>query len=221
MAHNVYGRELTDDEIAAGVHREFVGGLWDEIGRLQFDYLRACGLEPQHRLLDVGCGALRGGIHFVRYLDPGHYFGLDVNASLLAAGRRELAAAGLDERAIRLVADDGFRADRFGATFDVAIAVSLFTHLPMNAIVRCLAAVGPTLAPGARFHASYFEAPAAVWIEPLPQAPGAIVTHYDRDPYHYAFAELRLLAGLAGLAVERVGDWQHPRGQRMAAFFRP
>lgn len=60
-----------------------------------------------------------------------------------------------------------------------------------------------------------------MWLEPLPQAPGAIVTYYDRDPYHYAFAELRLLAGLAGLAVERVGDWQHPRGQRMAAFFRP
>ncbi|MCC6869947.1 MAG: class I SAM-dependent methyltransferase [Burkholderiales bacterium] len=220
MADNVYGRALTDAEIAAGIHRDFVGGLWDEVGRLQFDYLRAHGLLPQHRLLDVGCGALRGGIHFVRYLAPGHYHGLDVNASLLAAGRRELAAAGLGGLEVHLVADDGFRADRFGVRFDLAIAVSLFTHLPMNSIVRCLAAVGPTLAPGARFHASYFEAPAAVWLDPLPHAPGDIVTHYDRDPYHYAFAELRLLGGLAGLAVERIGDWQHPRGQRMAAFFR-
>ncbi len=221
MADNVYGRELTGDEIAAGLHRDFVGGLWDEVGRLQFEYLRERGLRPAHSLLDVGCGALRGGVHFVRYLEPGHYFGLDVNASLLAAGQRELAAAGLGERDVHLVADDGFRSARFGVAFDVAIAVSLFTHLTMNSIVRCLAEVGRTLAPGARLHASYFEAPTAAWLTPLAHTPGEIVTHCDRDPFHYAFDELRMLAGLAGLHAERIGDWGHPRGQRMAAFFRP
>ncbi len=38
-----------------------VGGLWDEIGQLQFDFLRAKGLLPRHKLLDFGCGSLRGG----------------------------------------------------------------------------------------------------------------------------------------------------------------
>lgn len=221
MQANVYGRELTGEEIAAGVHREFVGGLWDEVGSLQLEFMRARGLVPGHRLLDVGCGALRGGIHFVRHLEPGRYFGLDINASLLEAGRRELAAAGLGRRDANLLADDGFRAGRFGTTFDMAIAVSLFTHLPMNSIVRCLCEVGCVLAPGARFHASYFEAPAPAWLKPLRQSPGEIVTHYDRDPYHYAFAEMRTMADLAGLHVERTGGWSHPRGQLMAAFFRP
>lgn len=215
---NVYGRELTPAEIAAGAHRDFVGGLWDEVGRLQFDFLRDRGLAPSHRLLDVGCGALRGGLHFVRYLDPGRYHGLDLNASLLDAGRRELDAAGLAQRDARLVADDAFRVHRFATTFDVALAVSVFTHLPMNAIVRCLAEVRGTLAPGAAFYATYFEAPRPAWLEPVAHAPGDIVTHYDRDPFHYAFDEIAALARFAGLTATRIGDWGHPRGQRMAAF---
>ena len=43
---NAYSRELSDEEIAAGAHRELVGGLWDEIGPLQFYFLRSEGLRP-------------------------------------------------------------------------------------------------------------------------------------------------------------------------------
>lgn len=218
MPVNVYGRELTSAEIAAGAHREFVGGLWDEVGRLQLEFLRGRGLVPGHRLADVGCGALRGGVHFVRYLDPGHYHGLDLNASLLDAGRRELAAAGLAGRDARLLADDAFRVRLFGTAFDVAIAVSVFTHLPMNAIVRCLAEVGASLAQGGTFYASYFEAPRPAYLGLLAHSPGDIVTQYDSDPYHYAFEEIATMASLGGLMATRIGDWGHPRGQRMAAF---
>lgn len=66
--------------------------MWDELGKLQFDLLVQQGLKPQHFLLDVGCGSLRGGVHFIRYLEPGHYFGVDESRELLDAGRRiELA----------------------------------------------------------------------------------------------------------------------------------
>ena len=34
-------------------------GHWDYLGKLQLDYLVERGLEPQHHLLDVGCGPLR------------------------------------------------------------------------------------------------------------------------------------------------------------------
>ena len=43
-----------------------VGGLSDEIGPLQFFFLRWEGLRPEHTLVDVGCGGLLGGVHFVR-----------------------------------------------------------------------------------------------------------------------------------------------------------
>jgi hypothetical protein len=35
-------------------HRTAVGGLWDELGRLQFDYLVREGLQRNNSLLDVG-----------------------------------------------------------------------------------------------------------------------------------------------------------------------
>ena len=46
-------------------HREAVGGLWEEMRRLQFDFLANQGLKPDHKLLDIGCGSMRGGVHFV------------------------------------------------------------------------------------------------------------------------------------------------------------
>lgn len=59
MGHiNNYGVELTDSEIQKGMHREPVGGMWEEIGRLQFDFLIQNGLKPDHKLLDVGCVAV-------------------------------------------------------------------------------------------------------------------------------------------------------------------
>lgn len=220
MEANIYAKQLTPDEIAANAHREMVGGMWDEIGRLQFDFLMGQGLAPTHCLADVGCGALRGGLHFIRYLDAGNYCGIDVNASLIEAGRRELQAAGLAAKAPRLAVTDTFDLAQFGVAFDCAIAVSLFTHLPVNSIQRCLAEVGRALRPGAALYATYFEAPAPAHLAALRHTPGDITTRYDADPYHYAFVELAAMARHAGLTAERIGDWNHPRAQRMAKFVR-
>ncbi len=98
MHVNSYWKQLSPGEIQAGHHRDFVGGLWDEMGHLQARLLRSRGRQPSHRLLDMGCGALRGGRQYLRYLAPGHYFGVDINASLLEAGRREVQLAGLQDR---------------------------------------------------------------------------------------------------------------------------
>jgi hypothetical protein len=96
----------------------------------------------------------------------------------------------------------------------------VFTHLPINAIVRCMSAVANALAPDGRFFASWFEAREPAWLAPLVHAPGDVVTHYDRDPFHYAFAEIEWMARLAHLRATRIGDWNHPRGQQMASFTR-
>lgn len=67
--------------------QQAIGGHWEALGKLQFDYLVANGLKPGHRLLDIGCGTLRGGRHFIRYLAPGGYTGIDIsNGRSRAAG---------------------------------------------------------------------------------------------------------------------------------------
>lgn len=215
---NGYWRALDAEDIRRGEHRTMVGAMWDDIGRLQFEFLRAQGLEPQHRLLDVGCGALRGGVHFVRYLEPDCYCGLDANASLIEAGHHELALAGLDDRGASLLADGNFDVARFGRRFEMAIAVSLITHLYANHIQICLARVAEVLAPGGRFYVTFFEAPHSAHLASLVQPPGEITTHYANDPFHQSFDELATLAARAGLETERIGDFGHPRGQRMILF---
>ena len=67
-------------------HRNFIGDKWDEIGKLQFDFLKDEGLKPHHKLIDIGCGSLRGGIHFIKYLDKFNYFGTDINNNLIRLG---------------------------------------------------------------------------------------------------------------------------------------
>jgi cyclopropane fatty-acyl-phospholipid synthase-like methyltransferase len=47
-------------------------------GRELFEAIRALGLEPSHSVVDYGCGSLRVGQHFIRFLDSRNYIGLDV-----------------------------------------------------------------------------------------------------------------------------------------------
>src|SRR5690349_16405338 len=135
---NSYGQQLTDAEIAGKKHRALVGGLWEEVGQLQFEFLKAEGLLAEHKLLDVGCGAMRGGVHFVNYLNAGNYFGLDINESLIKAGKLELEHVGLLHKSPNLLVNDKFEASLFKTNFDFAIALSVFTHIFMNHIQRCL-----------------------------------------------------------------------------------
>ncbi len=218
---NNYWQQLDSDDIARNEHRGFIGGLWDELGQFQFEYLVDRGLQPGHHLLDVGCGALRGGLHFVRYLEPGHYCGLDVNASLIRAGQIELARAGLTDRGARLVAGAGFNVSAFETTFDYALAVSVFTHLSANHIQIALSRVATVLKPGGAFCATFFEAPYEAHIDPITHPIADRVTWFERDPYHQSFEELSVLARRAGLLPERIGDFGHPRGQHMAVFRAP
>ena len=219
-----YDVENVADLVRRGHHRGVVGGLWDEIGQLQFDYLLGQGLAPETRLLDIGCGCLRGGVHLVRYLNPGNYFGIDVSQELLDAGYDvELAAAKLQSRLPRenLNANGTFDAGMFGVQFDVAIAQSVFTHLSYNQLKLCMARTARCVRPGGKFYLTIFLADEGEdWTGPIRHSPGGISTRPDANPFHYQHSDLmHAVAGLPWSLVEVV-EWGHPRGQRMAVFQR-
>jgi len=219
-----YDKAHVESGVAEGRHRQLVGGLWDEIGALQLRMLIDYGLKPNHRLLDVGCGCLRGGIHFIRHLDPGSYFGTDINQSLLDAGYDiELPQAGLQDRLPRtsLKADGEFRFSEFNVRFDRAIAFSLFTHLPLNSIRVCLEHMATVMQPGGVFHATFFELPqGAPSGAEVRHQPAGIVTHGAADPYHYRLADFRYAAEGLPWEVRLVGSIGHPRGQHLVNFTR-
>lgn len=210
--------------IEEGDHRGIVGGFWDEIGKLQFKYLINDGLMPSDLLLDVGCGCLRGGIHFVNYLEAGNYFGLDLSEDLLAAGYdRELKALNLQHKLPRenLRVCDDFDAMPFGVTFDAVLALSVFTHLPINHIKLCLKRLERPTRVGTKFFATVFNIPDGVdWTQSTHHNPGGITTYPDRNPYHYTRDDLEFCCRGLCWRLERLEQWNHPREQWMAVFVR-
>ena len=205
---------------ALNKHRRAVGGEWDFIGKLQFDFLVKQGLKPDHRLLDVGCGSLRGGVHFIRYLDDGNYYGIDRQQWLLDAGKKhELPRYGVADKTVHLLCRDDFDFSQFGVQFDYALAQSVFTHLPWNTIMRCLTNMKLVLKPGGTFYATYFEDPdGSHRVSTITQLPGGRITYPDRDPYHYEFDVFVEMARRVGLTVTRIGSWNHPRNQYVMVF---
>jgi len=212
-----YGAWTFDDRARdAQRHRQSVGGLWDEMGRLQRDFLVEQGLRPDMRFLDVGCGSLRAGRLLVPYLDPGHYYGIDIGAEIIEAGyERELD----DETRARLPLGnlrmtDRFDAD-FGVPFDMAIAQSVFTHVTLNHIRLCLYRLGKVMKPGARFFATFNQRGPD---HPVDSVQGRYYT--ERNVYWYYRKDLRYAAERTPFSFRYIGEWGHPRKQKMVEYTR-
>jgi len=128
--------------------------LWQMKRAFQIDYLRRMGLAPEHHLLDLGCGTLRGGIPLIEYLGKGHYTGLEVRAEVLAEARRELAAAGLEGQEPHLVHVTDLAAIELSARFEYAWAFSVLIHMDDATLAKAVALVARHLAPEGRFLAN-------------------------------------------------------------------
>jgi SAM-dependent methyltransferase len=195
-----------------------VGGRWRQMGEHQRDFLVGQGLEPDALFLDVGCGALRAGIPLVEYLEPGGYYGIDINQSLLDAGYEVEMPAELRGKLPRdhLRATDRFDCD-FGVTFDWAIAQSLFTHIALNDIRLCLYRVAKVMRPGGRFYVTIFEAPQGFPVDGLLESKGTgkAKKYGERNPFWYWASDIEWAAGLSPWSYRYIGDWAHPRGQHM------
>lgn len=202
-------------------HRRTIGNMprWELLGDLQFEYVKAQGLEPHHYFLDVGCGPLRGGIRFIDYLEPGHYYGVEKDAAVLEEARRvELPRHGLEGKRPELVAMEDFDFRRLGQTFDYALAQSVFTHLPLNNIIRCLMRIEEALNEGGRFYATIWENPEGKRQLDDIHHPTGKVTHFDSDSFHYDFPTFRWICEGTRLTVENLGQWGHPQNQSMLVF---
>ncbi len=202
-------------------HRRTIGYVeeWEQHGQAQFDYLVEQGLRPEHYLLDIGCGPLRGGVNFIRYLEAGHYYGVDKNAAVLeeAAGL-ELDRYRLRDKRPTLKADESFDFPSLGQTFDYAWAQSVFTHLPVNSIVRCVMNVERVLADGGRFYATFYENEQGKRnLEPIRQSP-QVVSYFDQDSYHYDVATFEWICAGTSLSVRYLGGWNNPRNQKVLLF---
>lgn len=126
-----------------------------ETGRVfQFEFLTSQGLLPGHRLLDIGCGTLRGGIPLIEYLDAGHYAGIEARAKVLTEARKELAESGLEpKRPVLINAADPAQV-QLASPVDFAWAFMVLIHMSDEIVDGYLALVSRELAGGGQFYAN-------------------------------------------------------------------
>ncbi len=112
---------------------------WHDLGNWQLETLIKLGMEPSHKLLDVGCGALRLGVQAIPYLEDGNYFGVDAFEPYVRLGEKLIQECKIDKNH-NVLHSLSFEFDRFERRdFDFAIAQSVFTHLSRSQIKLCVA----------------------------------------------------------------------------------
>jgi hypothetical protein len=151
-------------EIAEQLHNKgvFTGGplnLFESAGRLQLSTLVREGIYPFSNLLDVGCGCLRAGYWLIHFLDPGCYFGIEPNTTMLQAGI-DLVLGPATQASKRPCFDtnDQFDFSVFGAKFDVVLARSIWTHASKPQVQTMLDGFLQNSNPDAFFLTSYLPA---------------------------------------------------------------
>lgn len=131
--------------------------------------VKHAGLQPRHRVLDLGCGLSRLALHLQGYLDSrGTYEGIDVVQDMIEWNRQHVTEH--DPRfqyhhldvANTLYNRDG--AESAEATsfpfeedsFDLALATSLFTHLQRQAADRYVSELARVIGPTGRVATTWF-----------------------------------------------------------------
>jgi methyltransferase family protein len=145
-------------------YRRYVGpaGDYDLMSGLQFSVLYLLGLREHHRLLDIGCGSLRGGRLFIPYLEPGRYVGVEPNEWLIKEGIAENIGEGLVElkRPQFIIASD-FAFEHAGLNFDFLLAQSILSHTYEDLTLHVLRKSREVMADGATFVGTF------IWRRPM------------------------------------------------------
>ena len=144
------------------------GGDYRAIGELFRDmFVELGGLEPQHDVLDVGCGSGRMAYALKDWL-TGRYEGFDVMPDAVAWCQRAITPEHprfrfqvADIRSERYNPDGSYEAHNYrfpypDDSFDFAFLTSVFTHLPRAAVDNYVGELRRVLRPGGRCFATYF-----------------------------------------------------------------
>ncbi|XP_047329090.1 uncharacterized protein LOC124932496 [Impatiens glandulifera] len=120
-------------ELLVEEHHSNYGEPWAG-GRDVFEFLAdSVHLNSNSRVLEIGCGTLRVGVHFISYLEQQHFHCLERDElSLMAAFRYELPSHGLLNKRPLIVKGEDMDFSKFGVgtTYDLIYASAVFLHIP-------------------------------------------------------------------------------------------
>ena len=151
-ARGISLEELTDAGLKYGITPSNYFVLWDLIQGWQVELMLSQGLRPEHRLLDVGCGALRAGVRFIDYLDEDNYYGIDAYEPYIQLGH-DVASLYQVKKPYSLLLTDDF--DFPNVEYNYMIAQSVLTHLSLNKWEKLISKLSNCCAAGANFLFTY------------------------------------------------------------------
>lgn len=195
-----------EDPFTADCHY-LVGGDPGTMGPWQLNWLLSLGLHADSSLLDLGCGTLRGGLHFIRFLAPGRYHGADPHPELLALGAELVLRAGLTGNAPELLTLEALDASR--ARYDWILTQSVLNHLDEQGLIATVSRVARLLMPDGRWASTIRFDERVSRVEPG-RPHGRRPQEYWRSLANPSWLEQVLAKH--GLYMQRTHEPRHPRG---------
>ena len=138
--------------------RSAIGGDWDLLGELQYNFLKNEGLLPESNLLDIGMGTLRGGRFFIQYLEEGNYTGFDISPKAVEYASNVVKKSDLKDKNPTLLLNENkdLEFTFLHDTFDFILAQSVFTHLFEEHIEEAFANLHKIMHIKSRFYFTIF-----------------------------------------------------------------
>ncbi|MGJ8593516.1 MAG: methyltransferase [Aquaticitalea sp.] len=128
--------------------------VWKYTREFQFKFLIDQGLKKTDKLMDIGCGTLRGGIPIINYLNSGNYYGMDVRDEVLNEGRKEIKSEKLEDKNPNLISFNQFSDVNLNEKLNVMFAFSVLIHLEDKIAESCFQFVSNSLLSGGVFYAN-------------------------------------------------------------------
>jgi len=143
--YDSYARTDTSDDVVGT-------GDFDLIGRIELNLLQMEGLQPDHTLVDLGCGVGRLAVHVIPTLVGGSYIGTDISQTMLkranARIKRVIPNPPCDVRWIKQTKPEFEIAEN---SVDMLCAFSVFTHMEHEDAYQYLKAALRIVKPQGRF----------------------------------------------------------------------
>jgi hypothetical protein len=176
-----------------------------EGGRRQLVALLDAGLNPESKVLEIGCGCMRAAYWLIRFLEPSCYHGIEPASQRVGFGLQYLfTPAELKYKRPRFDYNPHFDTSVFVTRFDFFLAGSIWTHASKRQIAAMLDSFVRDATAAGTFLTSYLPAQSPAddylgdrWVGTSHESdtPGVI---------RHSLAWIRDQCGSSGLEVEEI-----------------
>jgi len=144
--------KVTNPEAALTIALCNPAKFWEAAEKKAQKWFKTMALKRSDRVIEYGCGSLRLGAHFIRYLNPGCFFGMDVVSGFYEVGIRTIGAEIVERKKPKLgvIDEDTLAAGvEFGA--DIVCSNTVCVHVHPDEIAEYFRnLIRLTAKPGAR-----------------------------------------------------------------------